>query len=540
MQLLYSTYFQVSPRSDETVIGAFERISNLIRAWIDESYRRRELPVKIPVGDGFIEPLSGHLLTIRTQGPLVDGAIQTRFMWRHADIQEVEMFWYANAAVSMAQGIVEFSITVSRAASSFRSAPKALFIGRPRIVRDLLAAERCSINNLPLGGSPVIVKEPEVDDFVEDSLCSANRALPILLISPEGESPFCIAPESLADKLAGLCTVVVLETRSATFRLTDLVGRELSCFNGACRLYWPGFSLRSNPWQHPLFLADAVRRSEQERSRFHGEIINMVSSALSLRAPQGPITRQVSFAFAKTRREEIDGIKSRYEKGLADQKEFEAVLKLVEEERDSYKEDSEKVRNRLDLVLNELETKTQELEEVRKNWKLYEAYEKGSQESETLQQEGEEAVFSSVGEAVQVAVGEFPNNLEFLESAIESAADCPFRNPARVYKVMQAIDEVAEIWRKSLETKKSMGGGLVEIFKIKGIEFKKEISQTSRAKFEEDYTFIYNGRKQLFEQHITEGAGNPNSCFSVHMLFDRDARKVIVAHVGKHLPNTSS
>ena len=85
-----------------------------------------------------------------------------------------------------------------------------------------------------------------------------------------------------------------------------------------------------------------------------------------------------------------------------------------------------------------------------------------------------------------------------------------------------------------------MGGGLVEAFKIKGVDFKKEISPTSRAKFEKDYTFMYRGERQMFEQHVTEGAGNPNSCFSVHMLFDKNARKVVIAHVGKHLPNTSS
>lgn len=540
MQLLYSTHFQISPRPDETITAAFDRIGNQIRAWIVEWYIRNGHQITITNANQLIQPLTGHSVSVRTQGPLTDGTIQTRLTWIHSDSREAEIYWHVNSSLSMAQGIIEMATTVSRVAGSFRLPPKFLNLGRPRIVRDLLVAERCSINSLPLGIKPVFVKESEVPDFVENLLCSSVRALPILLISPDIDSSFCVDAEVLADKLAGLCTVVVLETQAATFKLTDLVGRELTCFNGAARLYWPGLSPKSNPWQHPLFLSGAIKRYESGSSGLHGEVIANVSAALSLRNLLGPVTRQASMAFARGRRDEIEDLKHRYEKGLTDYKEFEGVLKLVEEERDTYKEEFEKAKSRADFLLNELEAKTQELEEMRKNWRVFEDFERGAQESPETDSAEEESVFSSVEEAVRIARDEFADNLEILDSAIESAADCPFKNPGRVYRVLQAVSDVAKPWKKSLETKTSMGGGLVEAFRFKGIDFKKEISQTCRTKFEEDYTFIYRGGKLVFEQHITEGAGNPNSCFSVHMLFDKEAKRVIIAHVGKHLPNTST
>jgi len=67
-----------------------------------------------------------------------------------------------------------------------------------------------------------------------------------------------------------------------------------------------------------------------------------------------------------------------------------------------------------------------------------------------------------------------------------------------------------------------------------------ELLFDNRIEIEKHYTFSYRGEKRIFEQHITEGSGNPNSCFSIHMLFDKDVKKVIIAHVGKHLPNTST
>jgi hypothetical protein len=344
------------------------------------------------------------------------------------------------------------------------------------------------------------------DRFAESLLCSPDRALPLLVISPNVDGSFSVVPEELADRLAGLCIVAVLQSQAATFKLTDLVGRELSCFNGAARLYWPGLSPKSNPWQHPFYLSVAIRRYQQTTSGFHGEVITHISAALSLRYVPGPVTRQASVAFAKTRRDEIEDLKRRYDKGLTDFKEFEGVLKLVEEERDTYKEELEKAKNQADYLLSEIEAKAQELEEMKKNWLAFDEFERNATESTAPPEEEEEGVFSNVEDAVRAAQEEFGDNIDILDSALESAVVCPFRNPGRVYQVLQAINEVAQSWRTSLESKSSMGGGLVEAFKLKGFDFKKDISQTCRTRFEDDYMFMYRGERQMFAQHITEGS----------------------------------
>jgi hypothetical protein len=66
------------------------------------------------------------------------------------------------------------------------------------------------------------------------------------------------------------------------------------------------------------------------------------------------------------------------------------------------------------------------------------------------------------------------------------------------------------------------------------------ISDTTRTKFGKDYAFEYDGAKQLFEPHITLGSGDANSCASIHFILDQAREKIIVGHVGRHLPNTKT
>jgi hypothetical protein len=218
MQLLYATHFQISPRRDETTTAAFDRIKAQTQNWIIEWYARNGHRISIPSGDHIIEPLPGDFLSVRTQGPLSDGTTQTRVIWRHGDSRNEGLVWHVTATISIAQSLIEAGFTVSLAAASFRPLPKSVPIGRPRIVRELLASEQCSINGLPIGIAPQFVGDSEMSDFAENLLCSPDRAIPLLLISPYVDGSLSVEPKEVADKLAGLCIVVALESSVCNIR----------------------------------------------------------------------------------------------------------------------------------------------------------------------------------------------------------------------------------------------------------------------------------------------------------------------------------
>lgn len=99
------------------------------------------------------------------------------------------------------------------------------------------------------------------------------------------------------------------------------------------------------------------------------------------------------------------------------------------------------------------------------------------------------------------------------------------------------MDRVAEIWAKN-----KGGGDLRQMLKDAGLgkRVSNFVSQTSRGKWADDYTFTYDGKAELFEWHVTLGAGAADTCASIHFLPDHAKGRLVVGHVGRHLTNTKS
>ena len=133
-------------------------------------------------------------------------------------------------------------------------------------------------------------------------------------------------------------------------------------------------------------------------------------------------------------------------------------------------------------------------------------------------------------------------NIEVLPSAYSAAGESPFKRPADIHRALVDLDEIVDAWR-NLRAEKGSGGDLAATPRDSRGWRKRSsmhISDTTKGKFRSHYEFEYQGVKQLFEPHITIGSGGPNSCASIHFIFDQAREKIIVAHVGKHLPNTKT
>ena len=145
---------------------------------------------------------------------------------------------------------------------------------------------------------------------------------------------------------------------------------------------------------------------------------------------------------------------------------------------------------------------------------------------------------ASVVAAVELAEAS-TQHLLYLPSAIESAKESPYRSPDRALEALQAIDEVAGLWIAGLNGAKNPGP-LKLLFKQRGFEYKDDVSQTSRGKWSEEYSASYDGRPIDISPHITIGAKQADTCLSIHMHWDKESKKVIVAHIGRHKINTKT
>lgn len=125
-----------------------------------------------------------------------------------------------------------------------------------------------------------------------DDLTDPERTVPIVVVSEDGDD--VVLPrldEKLAYDLAGLANVVRVDA-DAAWGITDVVGRSLSCFDGGVRLYWPGLTVLSDPYRHPVWTANrllasgADPRAVRERLRKQLRVLVMRASALSAVRPR--------------------------------------------------------------------------------------------------------------------------------------------------------------------------------------------------------------------------------------------------------------
>jgi hypothetical protein len=100
--------------------------------------------------------------------------------------------------------------------------------------------------------------------------------------------------------------------------------------------------------------------------------------------------------------------------------------------------------------------------------------------------------------------------------------------------LFQALDQLVHSWRNEGRVERTWKAAL----KKQGFDYRHQISQTTRGKFGNEYTFSYKGESFIFEEHVTLGVGQPETCLSIHWIRDEKAKKIVIGWCGRHLTNT--
>jgi hypothetical protein len=108
----------------------------------------------------------------------------------------------------------------------------------------------------PIAPGLVSVGSSEVAAFVRDVLLAPSRSRPAVVITSGLRSEvFGVEPSLLARRLDGRASVFTLITGEATRILASRLPASLAVYGGACRIYWPGFTIAARSADHPLFLS---------------------------------------------------------------------------------------------------------------------------------------------------------------------------------------------------------------------------------------------------------------------------------------------
>ena len=327
MRSVYAVQFEFVSENSETAVSNFGDLQSRLAGWVRQKYQRAFRSDLDFTFDGrIIYPLEDHeIVGIFHESPEWQFS---SLLWTHPADKDSSLLWCIDCTVARNSEQLQVSLVIRVSSRKPVVKPLSFELGRPRIVADLLNRYPCSIDGQRIAKSPSTVSIDTVGAFVTDQLCSSERLLPAIVLSPHlATEKTMVDPVLLQDALLGYASVHVLESKWVGFAFTEAIGRDYTCFNGAIRLYWPGFQDGANPWDHPLYLPDKIYRLEAEERPIQKYLFRMMASIASFRFREGRIIQEVRASIKRQDDMETDRLRAQLKGGQAD---YELVTKGLE------------------------------------------------------------------------------------------------------------------------------------------------------------------------------------------------------------------
>ena len=146
---------------------------------------------------------------------------------------------------------------------------------------------------------------------------------------------------------------------------------------------------------------------------------------------------------------------------------------------------------------------------------------------------------ASVLEAVRRAADRL-THLRFAPRAFESAEDSPFARPGLILENLERLDQLAARYLEG-----DMGEKVSDLGFRLGMNWRGGISERTRTRYGREYSFTYAGRTWELGPHLRIGSGQGAGAIAriylvLHPGDDELPRSVIVGHVGRHLPDSTT
>ncbi|GAB2182146.1 hypothetical protein DLREEDagrD3_23690 [Denitratisoma sp. agr-D3] len=522
MRTVYGVALEIGDQSDVTASLSY------VGQWIQDWYLRQRLSVDVfqNLGEGDLEisPAEGHQFSIRHHATKeAPGEQLIDLRWAYPDQYDKSLGWVITLSLLRQGDELLLSLDLAVTGLQLMIAPANVKLGSPRVIRDIARLRSIRLEGHPYNLTPELVGAEHVELLVSE-MTDSTRPYPIVLVSRRVHDDVpLVNSNELAERLAGVAKVYELADKWAAFSLTEEVGKTLSCFGGAVRLYWPRFNDKADPVTHPLWMpwqfkdADATERTL-------GSICNMVFDAAAFRHVEPIAISRIRSVAEREARETArnSGTKSEHEL-LDDLIEVERKLTAAQASNAELVQENKILRENAAAIV------------AHTAWKDLTPPASQVQAPVSVP---EPVVPANVEEAVQQAEARF-KNVRFLPSAHSSASASPYKQPERVQEALAALEEVASIWANTVGSGKA-GGSLRQLFKARGFDYADDVSQTSKSKWGSEYTATYNGQELDISPHITLGAKQPDTCISIHWAWHKEEKIALVAHVGRHKTNTKT
>ena len=310
MRTVYACVLDVAVRSPETSVQGFERLWTLTAQWMETIYRERwKIEVKVVANGNKTTPLPFHTVVAKREA--VAGVCELATLeWSYPDDQDPGLQWIAACQLARNGPRLEASVAIRIVSTNPIAKPLSYNLKRPGIVDLLVQNFTCAIGKSPIPSKYRELERNDIELFVEDTLCAGDRWLPIIAISPEqGIRDYLLKPDEIQQTLLGHAQVVAFRDVGAGRCWTDALGnKELSCYLGAVRLYWPGFHRKVKPVEHPLYLADSIRWHDENQQPLSQHLFRTLVAVSGFRFSNPPVARLVKEAIEGDKRANFEKI----------------------------------------------------------------------------------------------------------------------------------------------------------------------------------------------------------------------------------------
>ena len=475
------------------------------------------------MGDLTVSPAEGHHISIHHyRAQARPGSSLIALNWSYPDQYDKSLGWVVTLSLLRHENGLQLSTEIAVTGLQLVISPARIKLGSPRVIRDVSRLRSVQIAGYPYNLAAEIVGAEHVE-LLASELTDSDRPYPVILVSKRflDEMPLIDLSE-LAERLAGVAKVYELADKWAAFRLTEEIGKTFSCFGGAVRLYWPGFNNEDKPTNHPIWMPWQFKDAEATEHAL-AIICNMVFDAAAFRHVEPLSISQFRTTAEREAREVARHGRSKTEDEL-----FEDLVEMEQKLLAEQAKNAQLVQDNKTLRDNAAALMSHEA------WSDPASATQDVARGSTLELVSPE----TVEQAVQIAEAS-SKFVRFLGTAYSSASDSPYKQPERVLEALQALEEVAALWARSIDSGKSTGS-VRALFRERGFDYADDISQTTKGKWGDQYTATYGGEELDISPHITLGAKQPETCISIHWAWHRVEKVVIVAHVGRHKTNTKT
>lgn len=410
----------------------------------------------------------------------------------------------------------------------------------PRVLRSLAKACHLLDAGREVGEFKFVSASSECEDLVA-LLCSENRTLPVVVLSTrEQTGTFSLHPVGLIKHLSGLAHIYLLDRDAANTLGLLLSGRHV-VFDGAVRTFYPGFSLDSDPFNHPVASLSRIEAWEDNfdvelkgpaafqrflMDSMHAFSVRRVAQLESWSSYQS-IKREIGLAAGSQSQDRDHG------KQLEELRaENEVLQELLQDDSDArvwrdWSESLDSENAELRQQLNAERALNQVLSGELDRWRAG-----GGADSDSLPTDYQE-IPDWVGR-------NYASKVRLHSRAIRSLKSAIYRD---VELVCRAIQFLAEEFHQT----KTLGGKDLlkerdEKLNELGLELSPSLAEHRLGEFREQYTVDYQSgqsTKHVLDMHLkTKGnSKDPRNCLRIYFFWDPQNEVVVIGHLPSHLDN---